>query len=480
MKKLSGSIIFFITMIAFTMQNCTNNANAPAPSEEYFVSVVKELSSPEYYGRSNYMDGAVKAGKFIISEMESIGVGPIPQSVIDKAWEGKVRPELHPLQPEFKSLISPSDPGRWSDAPEEHLSYLQHFSHPLNAQRGAVELVVDGKRLVNTVDYTLKEFSPTYKGELDVVYLDNKFLDPESFCKHMDSGKYRNKAVVLDWDKFKETMYTYPGIEVYKTYFVPLKNVGAIICKGEELLPYFKSRNHFNTPMPVFMVDANFPDNARKVSINVEGEMVHNDAHNIIAYIPGSKHPDKHFILACHYDHLGVCGEDIFYGANDNSSGSAMLLNLMRYFRKNQPEYSIVFIFFDSEENNLLGSFFYADNPLLPLDDIQFFLELDMIGDNGNTVVCQSSDAGIEGLEYLKKVNSGMENPFGKFQQDPFEDYADHYPFGLKGVPAMYMELNGDTNKNYHSPRDNFENFYSSNYNRVFTLVTGFIEGFKR
>ena len=151
----------------------------------------------------------------------------------------------------------------------------------------------------------------------------------------------------------------------------------------------------------------------------------------------------------------------------------------MRHFKLNPPKYSVMFIFFDAEENNLLGSFFYADNPVLPLEDIQYFVELDMIGDNGNNIYCQISDPGEEGLAYLNKINSSMENPFAKLDRHPMDDYADHYPFGLKGVPAIYIELDGDTNKNYHSPRDTFENFYSNNYNRLFTLVTKFVEGYR-
>ncbi|MBO7248714.1 MAG: M28 family peptidase, partial [Bacteroidales bacterium] len=68
--------------------------------------------------------------------------------------------------------------------------------------------------------------------------------------------------------------------------------------------------------------------------------------------------------------------------------------------------------------------------------------------------------------------------PFASFRCEPLDDYADHYPFGLQGVPAIYMELDGDTNKNYHSPRDTYENFYSCNYERIFTLVTRFVEEF--
>lgn len=462
------------------LHSCSNNNSSLEPSENYYVEVVKELSADKYYGRSNYNNGNIKAGEYILSQIEALGVKTVPQEIVNAAWEGKEKPALHSLQPEFKSLITPCDARRFSHATTEQLSYMQHFNFPLNAQRGAVELIADGDTLKHTIDYTLKEFSPTYKGELEVVYLDNKYLHPDKFCTYLNSGEFKDKAVVLDWDCFRETMYTYPGIEVYKTYFVPLDKVGALICRGKELLPYFKSRNHFNTPMPVFITNEAFPENAKKVSINVEAEMIDHDAHNIIAFIPGTEDTQKHFILACHYDHLGICGEkEIFNGANDNSSGTAMLLNLMRHFKLNPPKYSVMFIFFDAEENNLLGSFFYADNPVLPLENIQYFVELDMIGDNGNNIYCQISDPGEEGLAYLNKINSSMENPFAKLDRHPMDDYADHYPFGLKGVPAIYIELDGDTNKNYHSPRDTFENFYSNNYNRLFTLVREFVEGYR-
>jgi hypothetical protein len=474
MKKL----LFIMSIVM--LHSCSNNNSSLEPSENYYVEVVKELSADKYYGRSNYNNGNIKAGEYILSQIEALGVKTVPQEIVNAAWEGKEKPALHSLQPEFKSLITPCDARRFSHATTEQLSYMQHFNFPLNAQRGAVELIADGDTLKHTIDYTLKEFSPTYKGELEVVYLDNKYLHPDKFCTYLNSGEFKDKAVVLDWDCFRETMYTYPGIEVYKTYFVPLDKVGALICRGKELLPYFKSRNHFNTPMPVFITNEAFPENAKKVSINVEAEMIDHDAHNIIAFIPGTEDTQKHFILACHYDHLGICGEkEIFNGANDNSSGTAMLLNLMRHFKLNPPKYSVMFIFFDAEENNLLGSFFYADNPVLPLEDIQYFIELDMIGDNGNNIYCQISDPGEEGLAYLNKINSSMENPFAKLDRHPMDDYADHYPFGLKGVPAIYIELDGDTNKNYHSPRDTFENFYSNNYNRMFELVKGFVEGYR-
>ncbi len=480
MRKIS--ILMSALIMSATTGCTTSQTNNTTPSQDYYVEVVKELSSEKYYGRSNYNNGTIKAAEYILDQLQKADAQPIPQEAIDKAWEGKTRPQLQSLQPEFKSLITPCEARRWSHGTPLQLAYMQHYNFPLNAQRGAVELTVDGTTLQNTIDYTLKEFSPTFKGELEVVHLtDNAYMTPENFCNHLNSDQYANKAVVIDYDHFTKVMFTYPGIEVYKTYMVPLTKIGALICKTEgEILPYFKSRNHYNTPMPVFFVGSTFPADAKTVKIEVNAQMIDNDAHNILAYIPGTENTNKHYIIACHYDHLGICGPDnIFYGANDNASGTAMLLNLIRHFKQNPPKHSIIFAFFDAEENNLLGSFFYAQNPILPLEDILYFIELDMIGDNGNKIYCQISDNGGEGLQKLNQINTSMDDKFALLDCHPLDDYADHYPFALKGVPAIYMEVDGDTNKNYHSPRDTFENFSPRNYQRFFDLVTRFIGSYR-
>ena len=70
-----------------------------------------------------------------------------------------------------------------------------------------------------------------------------------------------------------------------------------------------------------------------------------------------------------------------------------------------------------------------------------------MIGDNGNNIYCQISDPGEEGLAYLNKINSSMENPFAKLDRHPMDDYADHYPFGLSldYTQQRAIEIAGDS-----------------------------------
>ena len=79
------------------LQGCRHGEEILQPSKEYYDSVVKELSSAKYYGRSNYNDGALRAADFVIGEMEKLQVGPIPADVVEDAWSGKARHELHGL-----------------------------------------------------------------------------------------------------------------------------------------------------------------------------------------------------------------------------------------------------------------------------------------------------------------------------------------------------------------------------------------------
>ena len=132
------NLFIYFAMSILVFSSCANSAQVPEPSKEYYVEVVKELSGKDYYGRSNYNNGTIKAAEFILAELDKLNVGPIPEQVIEQAWAGKQRPELHSLQPEFKSLITPCDARRWSNGTPEQLAYMQHYNFPLNAQRGPV------------------------------------------------------------------------------------------------------------------------------------------------------------------------------------------------------------------------------------------------------------------------------------------------------------------------------------------------------
>ena len=86
----------------------------------------------------------------------------------------------------------------------------------------------------------------------------------------------------------------------------------------------------------------------------------------MLGYVEGSHFPDSFILFSAHYDHLGHMGKNIFIaGANDNASGTSMLLNLAAHYAKpeNKPKYSVMFIAFGAEEAGLIGSKFYVQHP---------------------------------------------------------------------------------------------------------------------
>ena len=142
--------------------------------KDYYNGTVKELSSPEYCGRNNYNNGDIKAAKYIIDQLKSFGIAPmINQLGTDST-----------AHPHYKSEIRPGGLGRWESEDSTYQAYLQNFTFPLNIMRGEMNVSLDGRTLTPTVDYIVKEFSPTCKGEFAVTALDTAYYQtPELFAK---------------------------------------------------------------------------------------------------------------------------------------------------------------------------------------------------------------------------------------------------------------------------------------------------------
>ena len=460
MKKL------LIPVLLLTLMGCSKEIDYKA----YYNSVLKEISSEKYYGRSAYENGDINSAKYIIDCISSIrgleadgGTGAEPQFA----------------RPFLKSKIRPWDEGRWADVKGKgkYLPYLQNFSFPMNVMRGDMAVSVDGKELRATYDFTAKEFSPACHGEFKVAYMPDDKVNEKDFVKWLDSGEFKDCFVVVEWSKYLE-LPAHP-FERYLPYLGKLQNVGGIILRDrDEMFPYFKARTYYTTNMPVLMVTEDFPADAKSIKVDIDAEMILNkDAHNIVAWLPGTdKDEDEYYTFIAHYDHLGLMGRDnIYYGANDNASGAAMLVALAKYFSQNRPEKSIQFIWLDAEETNLLGAFYYCENAVRPLDKIKFLINLDMVADNSDHLATECSENGMDELEEIRELNADGTFPPFDIALQPFTDNSDHYAFGEKGVPSVYFSTEGDYLKDYHTPRDTYENSTDANFDRLFSLLTRYI-----
>lgn len=296
--------------------------------------------------------------------------------------------------------------------------------------------------------------------------------------EHLNSGIYQDQFVVIDWQHYLETVQPDP-FDKYKPWLTELDGVGGIILRQEDQFPYFKARTYYQSHRPVIFVNGSFPNDAREIELHVDAEMLPTrDAHNVVAWLPGTDpKADTYYTFIAHYDHLGYMGADfMFPGANDNGSGSAMIVTLAKYFSKHRPAHGIQFILLDAEEENLLGSFFYCENPRLPLEKIEYLIDLDMVGDDSDHLSTQITPGGEAGLEKFRAINADGKYPPFDFVMETMNDDSDHFSFAQKGVPGIYFETEGSILQYYHTPRDSYENTRDSNFDRLFYLVTKFVE----
>ncbi|MCX6632597.1 MAG: M28 family peptidase [Candidatus Solibacter sp.] len=205
-----------------------------------------------------------------------------------------------------------------------------------------------------------------------------------------------------------------------------------------------------------------FPDTIR-VEANLDIQRAVRTVHNLAAFLPGQT--DEYVIIGAHYDHLGLGGQHslapsqtgtVHPGADDNASGTAGVMELARYFAK-QPrrQRGILFLNFAGEEQGLLGSAFYADHPLLPLDKAVTMINLDMIGRmRDNKLYIGGAASGSNLKDVLEKLipASGLKVDYAGGASS---GSSDHTSFTSHQVPALFFfsGLHGD----YHKPSDTWD-----------------------
>ena len=196
---------------------------------------------------------------------------------------------------------------------------------------------------------------------------------------------------------------------------------------------------------------------------------------NVVGIIEGSdpKLKDEYIVYCAHYDHDGV-GEngEVYYGADDNGSGSVGLLELAHAYSvlEEKPKRSIVFIWFAAEERGLLGSNYYSENPLLPFEKTVACINLDMIGRTrlesdtipslglGSITVTSGDSIYIihaETSKQLIKINEKYSKELGLiplYSMNEFMNYSDQYHFHTHGVPVLFLHTG--LHSDYHTPRD--------------------------
>lgn len=196
--------------------------------------------------------------------------------------------------------------------------------------------------------------------------------------------------------------------------------------------------------------------------------------HNVVGYIDNGA--AQTIILGAHFDHLGY-GEDhnsrytgepaIHNGADDNASGSAALLELARIVKKQAPEtFNYLFIAFSGEELGLFGSKFYADHPTINLAEVNYMINMDMVGRfNDSSKVITIGGIGTS-PSWGNLVNGDKKMPFQVKVDSSGTGPSDHTSFYRKNIPVLFFFTGLHTD--YHKPSDDYDKI---NYEGELMLV---------
>lgn len=396
-----------------------------AQDKDFARNIIDTLTSPSMYGRGYVNNGDHIAADYIGSQFEKFGL---------KFFEE---------------------------------GYFQPFTLSINTFPDTVVVTIDEERLLPGKDFVLLSSSPGVAGSFDLVWMMADSSGNLQLAENVTNIDWSNKVIVTDINQKK--FATNDSMKPKGVIFLMDEKVWWHVSDGGEIKDYFQLQ----------IVKEKIPEYAKTMSLHANNKFYEDyQSQNVIGFVEGKIQPDSFFVFTAHYDHLGQMGAEVYFpGANDNASGTAMLIDLARYYSEpeNQPDCSIAFMAFSAEEAGLLGSSYYVSNPLFPLDRIKFLINLDMVGSGSEGIKVVNGTIFKKEFDQLVQLNKDQQliasvNVRGEAAN------SDHYPFYAKGVPSFFIYTLGDECQEYHNIYDVSENVPLTEYDDLFKLLTGFIK----
>ncbi|MBI1185597.1 M28 family peptidase [bacterium] len=389
----------------------------------YVKQLVDTLASEQYHGRGYVNNGGKKAATFLKSEFEKAGL--------------------------------------------QHVAY-QPFTHSVNTFPGKLEVAVDGQPLKPGVDYLVQPTSGAAQDlHLQLVRLSPKRVKSlKKFNRFLSKYQWSECALVLSKEVYTQINDDAIGQALIKNSF----GAAAIITTTNQKLTW-SVRDYAKSYAELEIMEEALGEKSTHINITIEQKLVYSFKNqNILGYLPGKK-PDSLIVFTAHYDHLGQMGnEATFYGTNDNAGGAAMLCDLARHFAADTARaYSMLFIAFAGEEAGLVGSKYYVEHPVYPLQNISLLINLDLVtnGQDGITVV--NGRVFKQVFKKLKGINEAH-HWMADVKSRGAAANSDHYYFGEAGVKAIFIYLLGEY-PYYHDINDTPEKPSWAGYNDFFRLL---------
>jgi hypothetical protein len=400
---------------------------------------IETLCSPSFHGRGYVNHGDSMAANYIAKSFQEIGLLPLAGS------------------------------------------YFQEFNFPVQTFPGACELKMDGESLIPGVHFLVSpnsgpscalsdcQFGKSYR--VVTCNVDKLYQSTASFYPCPSNVILAVRSFGLSPDSLK----------VIKTRIRELSAFAPVMDVTRDKFTWSVSQTA--NAYPFIQVQDSVFERMMEGNINLHIETLFlkkHQARNVFGYIPAKKHAKKkpYLFITAHYDHLGRMGQaNYFPGANDNASGNGMLYSIAQKLIK-QPldKYNVVFIAFAGEEAGLLGSKYYVEHPVVPMKNIRFLLNLDIMGSGEEGITCVNSTLFKKEFDRLVQLNDDVHYlPIIK-PRGPAAN-SDHYFFTEAGVPAFFIYTMGP-NKNYHDVFDTFEALSFDKFDEIEQLLLEFIRGF--
>ncbi|NJK96536.1 MAG: DUF4910 domain-containing protein [Bacteroidales bacterium] len=390
---------------------------------------IQTLTSPEFHGRGYVKKGDIKASEYLANQFKNFGLIPFGDN------------------------------------------YFQTYQFEVNTFPKKMEINIDGKVLVPARDFYINPGSKGIKGSYNIVRFGLKEVDQDTIqLRAFFKGNHRNHFILLDtlgWgkDPFRKAMR--------EAISGNLPNAAGILEVADTGM-IFSVRTFANDYTKFTLRRRAIPENAKNIAVKADQKLIKHNARNVIGYLPGET--DTFIVFTAHYDHLGYMGRNtMFPGANDNASGTSMVLDLIRELsEKKNHRYSYAFMLFSGEEAGLLGSTHYVQHPYFPLKNIKQVLNFDMVatGSGGVNVF----NGAVLKHEYALLDTINKSNNFGiELKMKSTSRGSDHYPFHAKGVPALFILTDGKE-VGYHVPEDAFEKLPFQAYEKLFKIIIQYVE----
>lgn len=478
------------------------DVQVPELSLATLQEVTKELSSDAYEGRAPGTPGEEKTVAYIIKKYEEAGLKPgnngkwtqdVPlveitaKNATPLTFTGGKAPVTAQYAKDYVAFSYRVQPK--TEVKDSDVVFVGYgINAPEKGWNDYAGLDVKGKTvvvLVNDPDWQTKEAKGEFNGRAMTYYGRWSY-------KYEEAARQGAAAVLIVHDT-EPAAYGWNVVESSNTgtnYLAESKNGGADQTVANGWIQLAKAKELFASAGQDFdkMRDAAKKKGFKpvaltgvKASFGFDNAISKKMSRNVIGVLPGAKRAQEYVLYTGHWDHLGRCtpvnGDDICNGAVDNASGIAGLVTLAQAFHKaGAPDRSIVFLAVTAEESGLLGSRFYAENPVFPLAQTVGGVNMDAlnaIGPAKDIVVVGRGKSELDA--YLTKIAGEAKRPVvdEPTPEKGFYYRSDHFSFAKLGVPMFNFgsgddlveggkeagkKASEDYEKNrYHAPGDEYE-----------------------